>query len=439
MRKASFKSIMLALALLLSPAAVETAYAESPAGQGPGGCVETDKCGLKDFLDGAKTPEERQRRYEDFMKLLGVLGELAAYRERLLDGKDYIDLFPTAYYHTTVNEMERIRRGEYQYPVEKMAQMLAFYDAYKVNRQNWDAGNVRGVEEHWRRHFQIAAEQNSGSAHFAWEVVTVLNSGVDAHVNYDLARAIRHAYQNRFDRGATPGQLLRDFDLTDRIFPQTVSKANADIAAAFSFNGFDRMMKGAGFKVGSYLVGDENVIEGRHQAWRDAFGGSALKAKGPQPVTDHDSLFDAGRDLCPAQADAAPTFDGAHVFGVNRYVNTGLAVGRGDRIFFRASGSVSFGPNVGSGGPEGITFFFLGPLPVAVDPTFSYFSEIPHGALIGRVTTVGAGGREGWFYIGRGGVTTAESPGVLELNVNDTIPGDNVNAFRVDVAICKAK
>lgn len=441
MKKDSSAILLLVLAVLLSLAAAEAAHGQRPQRQTQeDGCgVENDKCGLKDFLDGAKTPEERQRRYDDFMKLLGVLDELAGYRNRLFADKDFIDLFPTAYYHTTFNEMERIRRGEYQYPVEKMGQMLAFYDAYKVNRQNWETGNVRGVEEHWRKHFDIVAEENRGPS-AVWAVFPVLTSGIDAHVEYDLARAIKHAYQNRFDRSATPDKLKADFELTDRIFSQTVSRTNQDIAEAFSFTGFDKVAKGVGFDIGAYFVGDKKVINGRHQAWDDAFNSSSLKTKNtPQPVMDHSALFEAGQEFCPAQLDGQPTFDNAHVFGVKSYVNTGLVVGGGDRLFIRASGKVNFGPNVGAGGPEGVPFFFVGPVPVPVNPIFSLFSDTPHGGLIGRVRTAGAGERDGWLFIARGGQTTAQAPGVLELNVNDSVPDDNEGAFRVEVVICKAK
>ncbi|HWS86640.1 MAG TPA: hypothetical protein VN282_06735 [Pyrinomonadaceae bacterium] len=126
-------------------------------------------------------------------------------------------------------------------------------------------------------------------------------------------------------------------------------------------------------------------------------------------------------------------------FDVNNRVGTNIYVGRGDRVLFGAAGSVLLGPNVGESGPEGITHFLLGILPVRIDPIYSPFPEIPHGSLLGRIRTPGAGKWTGWFVIGAGGEMIATNSGVLELDVNDNVPEDNRGRFRVGVKVCKAQ
>jgi len=123
---------------------------------------------------------------------------------------------------------------------------------------------------------------------------------------------------------------------------------------------------------------------------------------------------------------------------VHRLVDTGIAVVAGDRILVRASGTVSFGESVGSGGPEGILWVrALLPLPIPVDPHLSYVPDMLHGALIGRIKTAKTVGLGDWFYIGREKETHANSSGILQLNVNDKFPNDNNGDFEVHVKICK--
>lgn len=119
----------------------------------------------------------------------------------------------------------------------------------------------------------------------------------------------------------------------------------------------------------------------------------------------------------------------ASVFYVNSYVDTGISVKRGDKMTFRASGKVTFGPWVGSGGPEGI---------VGVSDSYSHFSNILHGALIGRVKPPGVSASYGWFHIGSGRENVSEDTGILELNVNDNQPKNNEGKFEVEVKVCKA-
>lgn len=118
-----------------------------------------------------------------------------------------------------------------------------------------------------------------------------------------------------------------------------------------------------------------------------------------------------------------------YVFNTNSYVNTNLSVNPGDKIRVEASGRVRFGSFVGSGGPRGIM----------ISPQYNYFTDVPHGQLIGRSKQSGTEDLEGWFPIAEGREFVARSPGVLEFAVNDNRPRDNSGSFRIQVTIEPAK
>lgn len=135
----------------------------------------------------------------------------------------------------------------------------------------------------------------------------------------------------------------------------------------------------------------------------------------------------------PFDMDNRPALFGEYLrepFYVNRYVNTGTAVKRGDKISFTASGEVKFGDWVGWGGPDGI---------YGVSTSYNHFSNMLHGSLIGRIRTENAGANDGWVYIGYGGEMIASTSGVLELNVNDKQPDNNSGHFEVEVKVCSTK
>jgi hypothetical protein len=134
-----------------------------------------------------------------------------------------------------------------------------------------------------------------------------------------------------------------------------------------------------------------------------------------------------GKTNPPRQGGTSPS--NQYVFNTNSYVNTNLSVNPGDKIRVEASGTVRFGAFVGSGGPRGIV----------ISPQYNYFTNVPHGQLIGRIKQSGATDLEGWFPIAEGREFVARSPGVLEFAVNDNRPRDNSGSFRIQVTIEPAK
>lgn len=179
-------------------------------------------CNYQALLDRASTPDECALRKELYTKLLGIATELGAYRRMYVQTGDLINLFPTVYYHMTVIEMNNIRKGQIKYSVDKMRQMIYFFDAYQFNRVQNDSGR----EEHWRRHFAEVSE--AGSYDFCQSFRKVMTSAIRAHVRFDLARAIRHAYD--FSNSGSPvSELKAEFESTNSIFGLAQEKALDDI------------------------------------------------------------------------------------------------------------------------------------------------------------------------------------------------------------------
>jgi hypothetical protein len=128
-----------------------------------------------------------------------------------------------------------------------------------------------------------------------------------------------------------------------------------------------------------------------------------------------------------------------NIYSLHSLLNTGLRIQAGDRIQLKATGTVRLGENIGSAGPDGKGFFLaLGVLPMEIHPSYNLIPAWPHGSLIGRVFVPGEGTREGWSYIGSGKEIRATRSGILELNLNDTQPEDNLDDFQVSVKVCKA-
>ena len=114
-----------------------------------------------------------------------------------------------------------------------------------------------------------------------------------------------------------------------------------------------------------------------------------------------------------------------HTFRLNDWIRTGIAIKRGDRITFDASGYVSFGAFAGGGGPEGINGFRGYNL---------VRGDIQHGALVAVIDR-----NEGWYEIGRGRTITADTAGTLQLAVNDRDSSNNSGSFTVKVSVCKTR
>jgi hypothetical protein len=118
---------------------------------------------------------------------------------------------------------------------------------------------------------------------------------------------------------------------------------------------------------------------------------------------------------------AGQTQPGAVQVNANQqWSDTGVDVEKGDRVAFRATGEINFGPNQGqNAGPDGNGAVHNPNYPVAV---------MPAGGLIGKV------GNSAPFPIGSNTQPiTMPADGRLMLGVNDNEIGDNTGAFSVVV------
>lgn len=260
-------------------------------------------CDYEQFLAEAKTPAEKLQREDLFLKMIGALDVLSSYRNQFLGQGNLIDLFPTAYYHTTLSEMEYIVDNAFDFPVEKLKQMLSFYDAYQRNRAHWDGNRKHLVEKHWEDHFYEANSGNANIINFGCIGIPIaLEGAIEAHVNYDLPRAIRYAFENRFDRSLTKSMLWEEFKVTDRIFATTNTKTKRDIAAIRSC---DVWWQNTGeFFFGWLFTTDAHVVDMRKDAWNQAFGGRPILGEDgyeliDQPFTNHVALRQRGEGVCP--------------------------------------------------------------------------------------------------------------------------------------------
>jgi hypothetical protein len=287
---------------------------------------------------------------KNYLILLGIVSDLSAYRDQFLKDGSLINLFPTAYYHTTKNEMLKILSGAYKYPNEKMLQMISFYDAYKFNRENWDNQNKEKVEKHWKEHFEFATSDqglNLGCA----KPGQVLATAIVAHVKVDLARAIRYAYRNDQTSSAIPSSLVCDFLGSNDLFEKTQQSTLEDLVKARS-DCYSWMMQhqekeialsNAIYKmnqnIGDLMEWKEILTKGdvitlRQKAFELAFQNEPLQgwpgyALLGQPLTNHDKLESKGRSLCGA----TPANNPVQPAGKTFTINPGDITQAGDKAF----------------------------------------------------------------------------------------------------------
>ncbi|GAB3715832.1 hypothetical protein GCM10027592_56590 [Spirosoma flavus] len=99
--------------------------------------------------------------------------------------------------------------------------------------------------------------------------------------------------------------------------------------------------------------------------------------------------------------------------------HTNIELTVGDKITFRANGTILLGLFAGSTGPDGIDGF----------GSYSKVPEFKHGSLIGRI------GNGDWFIVGSKQEIVAQTAGELQLQVNDDDSSNNSGSFSVDYQI----
>jgi hypothetical protein len=160
-----------------------------------------------------------------------VRDEQYNYAKQLLGDMKY--WFARVYYLVTRHELLRIREGAYQYPHMKLYEILYFHETYRVNLERWLAGDRAHVEPNWARAFAAAEAMNGGSfwRPRSWEIANALVPAMEAHIRFDLPRAIAHAYQRYYAGlpGAALADFRPDFDAMMAVFERAQAYMNSEI------------------------------------------------------------------------------------------------------------------------------------------------------------------------------------------------------------------
>jgi hypothetical protein len=155
--------------------------------------------------------------------------------------------FAKIYGYVTEFEIEQITRGVYDYPLMKMQELVAFGAIYKHNIDNWLEGNEERVDGNWRVAFEAARTSTSKSG-LGWlqkiatlwvtstksqDIMNALLPSMEAHIRFDLPRAIASAYETYYD--GVPGLSLPlfrdDFEKMSIVFDRANDALTAQIEA----------------------------------------------------------------------------------------------------------------------------------------------------------------------------------------------------------------
>jgi hypothetical protein len=143
-----------------------------------------------------------------------VYDEQKAYAAALKGDMKY--WFARVYSHVTEEELKQIDLGTYDCPLMKMQEVLAFHATYKQNIENWRAGAKSLVEPNWVAAFSAAEALNGGSyvQSKSVEIVHALLPSFQAHIRFDLPRAIASVYERNYAGipGLSPSLFKPDYD-----------------------------------------------------------------------------------------------------------------------------------------------------------------------------------------------------------------------------------
>lgn len=142
--------------------------------------------------------------------------------------------FAKVYHFVTKHELMQIDAQVYQYPLMKMQEVIAFDTTYEQNLQNWIAGNKDKVESNWRAAFSAAEDSPSWYRTRAVEIMDALLPSMQAHIRFDLPRAIAACFQSNY--AGIPGLSMTDFhpdfDAMGPVFDAAQADLQPEIDAA---------------------------------------------------------------------------------------------------------------------------------------------------------------------------------------------------------------
>jgi hypothetical protein len=159
--------------------------------------------------------------------------EQLAYADSLRGDMKY--WFAKVYYYVTSNVIRSAETGSFEYPIAVLQETLAFHATYKRNLDAWRAGRATEVESNWKVAFGEAESVNDGSWYRtrAQEILSALLPSMQAHIRFDLPRAIAAVYEGNYAGlpGLTIGAFHPDFDRMAPIFEAATVQIQPEIDA----------------------------------------------------------------------------------------------------------------------------------------------------------------------------------------------------------------
>jgi hypothetical protein len=190
-----------------------------------------------------------------FESVREVADRLSRLEERLRERSDRRAVFLTIYVRMTRDVREGIERGRFADPDWMRRYLVTFADYYRRAFLAFERGNVGRVPDPWRVAFGTAVRGDA-------LVVQDALLGVNAHINYDLALALRDVGidpdrgQKYADHRAINGILARLVDAQQEALSELYAAGIDDVDAAFG-----RLDEAFALL---------SMTEGREQAWRVA-------------------------------------------------------------------------------------------------------------------------------------------------------------------------
>jgi hypothetical protein len=168
---------------------------------------------------------------------VAVAGEQATAAAALKGDMKY--WFARVYQFVTEEELKQVDGGLYEYPLMKLQEVLAFHATYKRNLDSWRAGAKTGVEPNWAKAFAAAEALNAGSyvRPRSMEVMDALLPSMQAHIRFDLPRAIAQVYLDNY--ASIPGLSIslfkKDFDAMNIVFQRASDRLVPEVKAESYF------------------------------------------------------------------------------------------------------------------------------------------------------------------------------------------------------------
>jgi hypothetical protein len=155
--------------------------------------------------------------------------------------------FAKVYHFVTLNELQAIDAGTYDYPLMKMQEVIGFEATYQHNLDAWREGRKADVESNWKAAFSSAEHARDTSftdvlqdlatngllSRKSQEVLRAMLPSMEAHIRFDLPRAIAAAFEEHYQgiTGLNLSDFRADFNKMGPVFEKAQNDLNPEIDA----------------------------------------------------------------------------------------------------------------------------------------------------------------------------------------------------------------